>query len=284
MNKGYADLHLHTTASDGTQEISELVKRAATYGLSTIAITDHDTISPLLTSPVTIMRELEVITGVELKVDYDGIPGELLGYFINPGIPPIKHLFLSMEQARKKRMKKIIDRCRNYLGVDITFEEVRRLAKGSIGRPHLAQLLVDKHAAPSLHDAFSQFIADGKPCYVRLDRPGFREAANAIHTAGGVSSIPHPCLMSVQNWEQFLMKVHVQGVDGIEVFYPYKNTTGKLRASPDTLMSLAKKQGFLLTGGSDDHGPDSVKETLGTIKLPYHYVSAIKKACASVHD
>jgi len=284
MNKGYADLHLHTTASDGTQEIAELVKRAASYGLSAIAITDHDTIAPLLTSPVTIIGGLEVITGVELKVDYDGIPGELLGYFINPKIPPIKRLFLLMEQAREKRMRKIIDRCHAYLGVDITFEEVRGLAKGSIGRPHLAQLLVDRHLASSLRDAFNQFIADGKPCYVRLDRPGYHEAAEAIHAAGGVTSIPHPCFMSVQNWEQFLVEVHGQGVDGIEVFYPYSNTTGKLQASPDTLMSLAKKQGFLLTGGSDDHGPDSVKETLGVIKLPYHYVSAIKDARPSARN
>ncbi len=284
MNKGYADLHLHTTASDGTQEISELVERAATHGFSAIAITDHDTISPLLTSPVTMMGGLEVISGVELKVDYYGILGELLGYFLNPDIPAIKSLFLSMEQARKKRMKKMIDRCSKYLGVDITFEEVRRLAKGSIGRPHLAQLLVDKHAAPSLRDAFNKFIADGKPCYIPLDRPGFREATDAIHAAGGVASIPHPCLMSVQDWEQFLIKVHAQGVDGIEAFYPYKSTTDNLRVSPDTLMSLAKKQGLLLTGGSDDHGPGSVKETLGAIELPYHYVSAIKKACASVRD
>ncbi len=284
MNKGYADLHLHTTASDGTQEISEVVERAATYGLSAIAITDHDTISPLLTSPVTMMGGLEVISGVELKVDYYGILGELLGYFVNPDIPVIKSLFLSMERARKKRMKKMIDRCSKYLEIDITFKEVHKLAKGSIGRPHLAQLLVDKHAAPSLRDAFNKFIADGRPCYVRLDRPGFREAADAIHAAGGVASIAHPCLMPVQDWEQFLVKVHAQGVDGIEVFYPYKNTTNKLRVSPDTLTSLAKKQGLLLTGGSDDHGPGSVRETLGAIRLPYHYVSAIKKACASVHD
>ena len=117
MNKGYADLHLHTTASDGTQEISEVVERAATHGLSAIAITDHDTISPLLTSPVTMMGGLEVISGVELKVDYYGILGELLGYFVNPDIPAIKSLFLFMERARKKRMKKMIDRCNKYIGL-----------------------------------------------------------------------------------------------------------------------------------------------------------------------
>jgi len=279
MSEGYADLHLHTTASDGTQGILQLVKRAAAYGLSSIAITDHDTISQELTERVIKINGLEVITGVEIKVDFDGIRGELLGYFVDPACPSLHEVFLFMKRSREERMAKMVRRCRDKLGLDIKIDEVRRIASGSIGRPHLAQLLVKRGAVPTLKEAFNRFLAQGKPCYIPLKRPGFRDAARAVHAAGGVTSIPHPCFMEVENWEEFLIAVRAEGVDGVEVFYPYRNAADKLKASPQIVASLAKKHGFLLTGGSDDHGPSSVKETLGEVRVPYRYVRALKRAC-----
>jgi hypothetical protein len=279
MSEGYADLHLHTTASDGTQGISQLVKRARAYGLSTIAITDHDTISKELTERVIKINGLEVITGVELKVDFDGIRGELLGYFVDPACPSMHEMFLFMKRSREERMAKMVKRCRDKLGLDIKIDEVRAIASGSIGRPHLAQLLLERGAVPTLKGSFDRLLAQGKPCYIPLKRPGFRDAARAVHAAGGVTSIPHPCFMEVENWEEFLIAVRQEGVDGVEVFYPYRNAADKLKASPKMLASLAKKHGFLLTGGSDDHGPSSVKEALGEVRVPYCYVKAIKRAC-----
>jgi len=279
MSEGYADLHLHTTASDGTQGILQLVKRAAAYGLSSIAITDHDTISQELTARVIKINGLEVITGVEIKVDFDGIRGELLGYFVDPACPSLHEMFLFMKRSREERMAKMVKRCADKLGLDIKIDEVRRIASGSIGRPHLAQLLVERGAVPSLKEAFDRLIARGKPCYVPLKRLGFRDVACAVHAAGGVTSIPHPCFMEVQNWENFLIAVRAEGVDGVEVFYPYRNAADKLKTSPQIVASLAKKHGFLLTGGSDDHGPSSVKETLGEVRVPYRYVKALKRAC-----
>ena len=279
MSEGYADLHLHTTASDGTQEISQLVKRAIAYGLSTIAITDHDTISKELTERVIKINGLEVITGVEIKVDFDGIRGELLGYFVDPACSSMHEIFLFMKHSREERMEEMVKRCRDKLGLDIKIDEVRAIASGSIGRPHLAKLLVKRGAVSMLKESFNRFLAQGKPCYIPLKRPGFRDAARAVHAAGGVTSIPHPCFMEVENWEEFLIAVRAEGVDGVEVFYPYRNVADKLKASPQMLASLAKKHGFLLTGGSDDHGPSSVKETLGEVRVPYRYVKAIKRAC-----
>jgi len=279
MTSGYADLHLHTTASDGTQEIPELVKRAAACGLSAIAITDHDTVSPALTQRVTRIGRLEVITGVEIKVDFDGISGELLGYFIEPNAPALKDLFSFMGKARAMRMEKMVIRCRDYLQLDISLAEVRALAQGSIGRPHLAKILIEKGAVETMSDAFTQLIGDGQPCYIPLERPGFRAAAHAVHAAGGATSLPHPCFMDVLDWDAFLTTIHAEGVDGLEVFYPYRNGMEGLSIAPALLQSLAKRHKFLLTGGSDDHGPSSVKETLGSIRVAYEHVEALKRLC-----
>ena len=282
MNERSADLHLHTTASDGTQTILELVERAAACGLSTIAITDHDTISSELVDRVTEIQGVEVITGVEIKVDYAGVRGELLGYFIDPQAPSLRDLFSFMYRAREERMRRMIERCAEHLKTDITFDEVRALAAGSVGRPHLAQVLVDKGFAPSLGAAFRRYIKTGKPCYVPLARPDSCDATRVIHAAGGVAVIPHPCLMPIEDWGAFLETAHAEGIDGIEVFYPYDRANGELSIDPEELRAMSEKYGFLFTGGSDDHGPNSVKETLGVIRLPYHHVSALKQACEAV--
>ena len=284
MTDRTADLHLHTTASDGTQTILELVERAGACGLSTIAITDHDTISSELVGRVTEIHGIEVITGVEIKVDYAGVRGELLGYFIDPQAPSLRALFSFMHRAREERMRRMIERCAEHLKTDITFDEVRAMASGSVGRPHLAQVLVDKGFAPSLGAAFRQYIKTGKPCYVPLARPDYCDATRAIHTAGGVAAIPHPCLLPIEDWGTFLETARSEGIDGIEVFYPYDRANGDLSIDPEELRVMSEKYGFLSTGGSDDHGPNSVKETLGVVRLPYHYVSALKQACESVRS
>jgi hypothetical protein len=279
MTDRYADLHLHTTASDGTQSIQRLTERVALCGISTIAITDHDTISSELSKRMTEIGDVEVITGVEIKVDYDGIRGEVLGYFVDPNATSLRDLFAFMQRAREVRMQRMIERCADQIGVAITLDEVRALTTGSVGRPHLARILVGKGVVPSMSEAFRRYIKQGRPCYVPLEKPDFREAAHAIHAAGGVTAIPHPCLMEIEDWHRFLGMVHAEGIDGIEVFYPYERSNGVLTIDPAVLQEMVAKHGFLLTGGSDDHGPDSVKESLGTVRLPYCYVEALKRAC-----
>ncbi len=279
MRTGFADLHLHTTASDGTQSIPELVKRAAACGLCSIAITDHDIVSPDLTQGVMQVDGLEVITGVEIKVDYDGIPGELLGYFIDPSSQAMVSLFSFMREARERRMEAMVEQCRDSLDLDISVAEVRSLAQGSIGRPHLAKILVDKGVVKTMREAFDRLIGAGGECYVPLERPQFRAATDAIHAAGGVTSVPHPCFIAIDDWDSFSDKLLAAGVDGIESFYPYMDGDNRLHIAPEEIRSLARRKGFLLTGGSDDHGPNSVKETLGAIHLPYCHVEEMKKRC-----
>ena len=280
MSATYADLHLHTVASDGTQTLAEMVARARACGLSAIAITDHDAISPELTGRVTTLLGVEVITGVELKADFDGVAGELLGYFVDPASPRLAELLGWMEKARLLRMERMLEKCREA-GFDIGMADVRRHAAGNLGRPHLARVLVECGAVKRSDEAFERFIGRGLPCYVSLEKIGLREAVEILHGAGGAVSVAHPCLMHVADWDSFLDGLVAAGVDGMETVYPYRTSpTTVLAIAPEGLAMKAGQRGLLVTGGSDDHGLDSTKTTLGQIRLPYEHVAALKRVTA----
>lgn len=279
MSAGFADLHLHTTASDGTQSVAEMAARARACGLAAIAITDHDSVSSDLTERATTLGGVEVITGVELKADIDGVTGELLGYFVDPAAPRLRELLAWMHDARRVRMERMVEKCREA-GLAIEMTDVRRHAAGNFGRPHLARALVESGAVRASDEAFERLIGRGRPCYVSLDKPDVRDAVDAIHSAGGAVSLAHPCLMRVGDWDAFLDRLLGAGVDGLETVYPYRSSaTTDLSISPAVLAAKAAARNFLVTGGSDDHGLDSTKTTLGQIRLPYEHVAALKTVC-----
>ena len=281
MTPSVADLHLHTVASDGTQTISEMVARAHACGLGAVAITDHDTISPELTGRVATLQGIEVITGVELKADFDGVTGELLGYFVDPQSPPLRELLQWMEGARLQRMEQMVEKCREA-GIEVGMPDVRRHAAGNFGRPHLARALVESGAVRESDEAFERLIGRGRPCYVSLDKIGFREAVEVLHGAGGAVSVAHPCLMRVPDWDGFLDALVAAGVDGMELVYPYRTSLAtEFAISPALLVAKAGQRGLLTTGGSDDHGLESTKVTLGQIRLPYEHVVALKRITAA---
>jgi len=278
MPVGYADLHLHTTASDGTQTIPELVRRAKELSFSAIAVTDHDTISPDLHRPVDRIDGVEVITGIEIKTEFDGIRGELLAYFVDPSSKRLRRFLTRMADARRVRMEKMVERCREETGVPIEMTEVRALAERSLGRPHLARILVEKEIVRDKDEAFSTLIGDDKPCYVPIEKAPFREVVETIHAADGVCSLAHPGLVKVDDWPKFLDSIREGGVDAIEAFYPYELSLIRPSIEPRLLTTMAEERGFLLTGGSDDHGPGSGRARLGAIRLPYKRVIALKDA------
>jgi len=276
MAKGFVDLHMHTVASDGTQTIAQQVRRAKERSLCCIAITDHDTISADLSARVADWNGVEVICGVEIKADFDGVAGEVLGYFVDPANGPLQELLSGMETARTERMEQMVARCRRHTGADITMDDVRALADGNLGRPHLAKALVAKGVAVSLQDAFDRFIARGTPCHVPIEKSNYRDVVNTVHQAGGAAGIAHPCLMKVEDWAAFLDAARGAGMDAVEVFYPYNHAGRGLSIDPDLFRTLADARGFLLAGGSDDHGPNSTKESMGDIRIPYERVDALK--------
>ncbi len=277
MSAGFADLHLHTVASDGTQTLAEMAARARACGLAAIAITDHDTISSELTGRVATMGGVEVITGVELKADFDGVSGELLGYFVDPSSSRLRDLLAWMDEARRLRMEHMVGKCREA-GFEIDMADVRRHAAGNFGRPHLARALAESGAVRQSDEAFERLIGRGRPCYVSLEKPALRDAVDALHSAGAAVSVAHPCLMRVGDWDTFLDLLVGAGVDGMETVYPYRTSpTTELTISPELLRAKADQRNLLTTGGSDDHGIDSTKATLGQIRLPYEHIVALKK-------
>jgi len=279
VSGGFADLHLHTVASDGTQTLDEMVQRAKACGLSAIAITDHDTVSPDVTARVTSILGVEVIAGVELKADCDGTTGEVLGYFIDPGAARLRELLAWMEEARRVRMELMVAKCRDA-GLAVDMADVGRHAAGNLGRPHLARALIASGQVATSDEAFEKLIGRGKPCYVSLDKIGVREAIEILHDAGGAVSLAHPCLMRVGDWDAFLDMLVGAGIDGLETVYPYRaSTTTVLSISPELLAAKADQRNLITTGGSDDHGLESNKAPLGQIRLPYEHVEVLKRVC-----
>ena len=280
---GYADLHLHTIASDGTQTASDLVAKAKAHALNCIAITDHDVISDELTCRVDVRNGVEVITGVEVKTTFGNVVGEILGYFVDPAAPGLRSLLGELRDSRVERMQRMVDLCRKHLEAEITFDDVRAVAAGALGRPHLARILIDRGVVGSFEQAFREWIGNGRPCYWPIDKPDYREVLRVLHEAGGVASLAHPCLMKVGKWSEFLGELAAAGLDAVEAFYPYVQSNGIGRGQsidPRLFRSMAEKRGFLLTGGSDDHGPGSTKESIGTTRLPYSRVEALKERAA----
>jgi len=278
----WADLHLHTKWSDGTQTLQELISRAKDLGLCAIAITDHDTIGPDLSAPSAEIDGLEVITGVEVKAEILGEKGEILGYFVDPKHPAMKELFRWMAKARDLRMQAMVEKCRDILGLPITYEEVRARAQGSLGRPHLASVLVERGVVATLEEAFTVYLGDEGLCYVPLARPTSAQVIEAIRASGGVAALAHPGFHSFSDWRKVLSTLREQGLRAVEVFYPYegdyKGSARSLNPYLSEIPALAAELKLIATGGSDDHGPGSVKESLGSVKVPYSVVEELRAA------
>jgi len=279
---GPADLHMHTVASDGTMSVDEQVRRARAASLACIAITDHDVISDVINERMTTIHGVEVIAGVEIKADFDGVTGEILGYFFDPLHRELRSFLGGMEAARVERMEEMVRRCRETLDIDIELSDVRGVAVGNLGRPHLARVLVDRGVVASFSEAFGKLLKRGAPCYAPIEKDDFRDVVALVHRAGGVTSLAHPCLMKVDDWEAFLDELAAAGVDGLETYYPYDAANRGLTIEPAILRTMAEKRGFLLTGGSDDHGPDSTKESIGSIRVPYERVEALRAVAADL--
>lgn len=269
----FCDLHLHTKWSDGTLSVVETARRAKRAGFSAIAITDHDTVGPELTAPFAVIEGIEVISGVELKADIFGERGEILGYFIQPRHPALQELFAWMAKARVRRMQEMVRRCREVLGIPLAYEEVAARTEGSVGRPHLAAELVKHGVAATFEEAFDRFLGQGGECYVPLPRASSKRVIEAIQAAGGVAALAHPKLLSFPDFEEVLRRLKAEGMAAVEVDYPYSEEENQ--TSIPELRMLAEKLDLIPTGGSDDHGPGSVRETLGLVRVPYDVVERL---------
>lgn len=276
---GYVDLHLHTTASDGAKSPSEIVRYAKEKGLQAISITDHDTIEGVEEGLSEGERiGFEVIPGIEISADHSPGSMHLLGYFIDIHYPPLNEKLKYLQRAREERNPRMVEKL-NRLGVNITYEEVVRVSGGGqVGRPHFAQVLIEKKYVRSFQEAFDRYLKKGASAYVDKLRFTSGEAIHFINEAGGVAVLGHPNTLGLNGFmeiESLIRSLIKEGLKGIEVYYPEHSSSETAQYK-----ALAEKNGLILTGGTDYHGIE--KESLdvgvgrGEMKLPYSMVEALK--------
>ena len=276
------DLHLHTTHSDGSLRPSEVVKLAQQAGVSAIAITDHDITTGIPEAMTTGMElDIEVVPGVEIS-SHDGKHElHILGYCLNWRDPLLNQHLASLRASRHRRNPLIVEKLR-AAGLDVTYEEVSTLAATeSVGRPHIAQLLMNKRYVTSAKEAFDRYLAEGRPAYVARDLPTPADAISWIKAARGVAVLAHPVWVreAGERLHNCVKELTEVGLDGIEVHY---STHSKSQTA--AFLAMAKQLGLLITGGSDFHGrtkPDiEVGSGRGDLKVHPSLLVPLKEAAA----
>ncbi|MFC2011469.1 PHP domain-containing protein [Chloroflexota bacterium] len=258
------DLHTHSTASDGRESPSEVIRKSAKAGLTVIALTDHDTVDGIVPALETgkTFPQLKVIPGVEISTYVPDGEVHVLGYFIDYTNPELQTSLKRMSHSRQGRAQGMIAKLRD-LGLPIEWERVKEIAGGgSIGRPHLAQAMLEKGYIASFKEAFTKYIGGDGPAYVERDKMTPVEAVELILKTGGLPVLAHP--LTINNPEAMIIELKAAGLVGIEAYYDNYTAEGI-----NKLVTLAKRHSLIATGGSDYHGIDASTETmLGGADVP----------------
>lgn len=270
-----ADLHCHSTSSDGSLTPAELIALAHQIGLKGLSITDHDTISAYETAfPLAEKFGIELLPGIEFSAHYNRTSVHILGYAFTPSHPSILSLCERHVQRRKERNEGILTRLKE-IGIPLEYNDIVEdtNAVHTIGRPHIAKALVKKGYVDSIQNAFKRYLAEGKPGYVTGSFINVNETLQVIHEAQGIAIIAHPHLIEKPETAQALLEMPF---DGIECYY------GNLSADQNQRwIKIADKKGWIKTGGSDFHGSVKPMIPLGcsfvgeeTFKFLYqHYLN-----------
>jgi predicted metal-dependent phosphoesterase TrpH len=274
------DLHTHTNFSDGSFSPTALVELAHQKGLDILAITDHDTTEGLLEAmEATETFPLELISGIELSTEFQGREMHMLGYFIDLSDPQFQTRLEQLRSSRIDRIQHILDRL-HTLNVEISLAEVQHVAgSGTIGRPHIAQILIKKGYVKGMKEAFDRFLGIRGTGYVRRAVPEAAEIITWITDAGGIPILAHPYWEGL-NPDEMVISCRTlidQGLRGLEVFY------GTFSARQISLnLQLARQFDLLITGGSDFHGtfkPDiSIGTGRGSLKVPSKVIDHLRHA------
>jgi 3',5'-nucleoside bisphosphate phosphatase len=284
MSTGPIDLHTHTTYSDGSASVDQLIELAASMRARAVAITDHDTVAAVAEARVAADRfGIEFIPGVEISAEYSPGTMHILGYCLDDQSVALVSKLDELKVAREQRNPQIADRLRS-MGFDITYDEVAALAGNKVvGRPHFARVMIDKGYASSVQDAFDRFLKKGAPAYVEKARLSPTEAISLIQAAGGVAVLAHPYQLKLSSYEEvhdLVGNLTQSGLDGIEAVYSRHS-----EAERATYAEIAKRHHLLITGGSDYHGsykPDiNIVTGLGDLEVPYELLTEVKARAAS---
>jgi 3',5'-nucleoside bisphosphate phosphatase len=279
-NASSIDLHTHSTASDGIYAPTELVRRAGEVGLRVLALTDHDTTGGLEeAAQAAAALDIDFIPGIEINTDVSGGEVHVLGYFPQYRQPAFQSVLKRLRDARERRGQRMVELLNEH-GIAVSWERVRELAQGAVGRPHVAQALLEAGYVQTIGEAFDRYIGNGRFAYV----PRYRlTPANAVRLIASVQGLPvmaHPIwlpgLDKLRDWLPGLCEV---GMVGLETYYG-SYTEEQERA----LSALADEYHLIPTGGSDFHGPGIHSTPLGGHRVPYECVERLKAEAASRRD
>lgn len=276
------DLHLHSTYSDGVLTPAELVAEAAALGLRAIALADHDNVDGIAEALAAGQRHgVEVLPAVELSVLWEELSDlHLLGYVFDHADPALRHALGEFRTFRAGRSERILDNINRRLAAQgrqpLDFADVRRRAGGTLGRPHIGQALVAAGYATDMEDAFTRYLV---PCNEPKRFFPVAEAISLIHAAGGCAVLAHPNLIAVsdERLAQLLDALIALGLEGLEAY-----SSGAGNDGIDRYITLARRKGLIVTGGSDFHQPVKGGVEMGcgrgNLKIPYRCVEEIRQA------
>jgi predicted metal-dependent phosphoesterase TrpH len=284
LKPAYVDLHIHSTASDGSLSPTEIIETAKKLNLRAIAITDHDTIE----GSVEALRHqdssgVEILSGIEISVSFDSGTMHMLGYMMRLDDVALRQTLKVLQEARANRNLEIIKRLQD-IGVDISYDEVLKASQGGqIGRPHIAQVLVHNKAVQTIDEAFNRLLGKGRPAYVERYRLLPVEAIQTILGAGGLPVLAHPFTLNAKtegDLDRLLAELKQAGLKGVEVYYPGHGPELTARYE-----RLAHRHGLLLTGGTDFHGTVNPGVHIGIgrggLRIPYRLVEELKRSSTS---
>ena len=269
----FADLHLHTTFSDGTYSPEELVAHGSRLGFAALALSDHDTVEGCARMAAACgAAEIEFIPAAELTAELEGHELHILGYFLDTLQPRLLKELARFQEVRQNRIREMVARIQK-LNVPLRAEHVFEMAScRAPGRPHVARALVKAGLCANLDEAFDRFLKKGKPAWVPKCKMSAEEAIALIHDAGGLAVMAHPGL---NNCDDLIPALAECGLDGIECYH-----TRHAAAQSYHYQKMAEQLRLLVTGGSDCHGLSKGRPLIGGVKLPYARVEEMKHAVA----
>jgi predicted metal-dependent phosphoesterase TrpH len=267
------DLHLHTTASDGTLEPAALVARAAAAGLSVIAVTDHDTLAGLAEAREAADRlGVRLVNGVEITAVEDARDVHMLGYFMDPSDTELAAFLESQRLDRIRRVGEMMERLRS-LGYPLDRESLLASTDEkpgrSIGRPQIADALIAAGHATDRNDAFDRLLGKDGPAFVPRRGPGPEAVVKIVANAGGIVSIAHPGLTRL---DRIIPRLAASGLHALEARHSDHDAK-----TEQHYRDLAARHGLAVSGGSDFHGAVSHRiNTLGVVTLPARDFAALE--------
>lgn len=269
--RGRADLHVHTTASDGALSPAEVVDTGAAIGLAAVGISDHDTVAGI---PAALARSAEkgceVVPGVELNTDFRGKEIHILGYFIAWDDTRLARTLARLRKGRLARVERMLAKLET-LGMTLSLDRVVSLCdEGSVGRPHVAKAMLEAGYVGSVKEAFQRFLTRGMPAFVERMRFSPAEAVKTVLLAGGVPVLAHPGVGASPALILELVKV---GLGGLEVFHPEHD----LRRT-QLYLGMTRELGLTATGGSDSHGKGQpYGADIGALTVDYAVVGELRR-------